>query len=268
MQLGLFILLNFLIKSNYFDLSGLGLVYSISMIKAILVTFVFFVGFKAQALDIVTDCSDLPMLQEAWKNRYYNDFFEASRAHPPMLECQNQGMQNNPYILAKTLWFIENAKTDIPGFYYQKAKKLVNRINAASALKYNGNGCAVADEVDVGLITLFGCFFKGDSKSSDSFNFIYRASIFIHEIRHIELGSNVSKHMVCSSGIECDPYHSEDIQSALSYSYEILYLKDLLRNNNFSPDIQKAIRSNIESTIENHFPKSNNSKKRSSSVSK
>lgn len=249
------------------------------MLRALLITFMLLIGFKAQALEIVTDCSDLPMLQKAWEERYFRDFFKTSKVAPPKLSCNGKD-QNKPYILAKTFWFIENAKTDVAGYYYQQAKKYVRTIVSSPEFTNEEDSCAGADEKYIGQINLYGCFFyEFDGEKDERGEYIkkpytndqmkqivYSAATIIHEIRHVEMGS-AARHIKCN-GTECDRNYSEDPQKALPYAYEIIYLKDILRNNQFSPEIERAIKSNIRVTRENHFPPTISSNSRSSRSSK
>lgn len=235
-------------------------------------TFVFLVGFKAQALEIVTDCSDLPMLQKAWEERYFRDFFKTSKVSPPKLTCNGKD-QNKPYILAKAFWFLETAKTDVPGYYYQGAKKLINEIRADPNFYGDNQSCGGADVTHKGIITLYGCFFyevdgvknkKGEYTKkpytlNGPYQSVYAISILVHELRHIDL-KDEALHIHCNNDEECDSYFTTDLKSAGSYSYEIIYWKDILRNNKLSPEIRHSINSRIKYILDNHFPKTTSSR--------
>ena len=229
------------------------------MFKVLLLTFLLLGSFKAQALEIATDCSDLPMLQKAWETKYFYDFkFDQQMKSPIQLKCEDI-----PYKIIKALWFLDSAKLASAKSYYNEAKSLITQI-AASASNFKGDdetdACAVSNATEApGRITTYSCFYdnkiiSNDSKSNYIYNLIIRTVTMVHEVRHIALGEK-GRHVDCKSNGEtkaCDHQFTED-SSASAYSYEIIYLKDLMDKNQFDYEVKIALNKYIEDLLAIRF---------------
>ena len=221
------------------------------MVRTLLLTFALLIGFKAQALEVVTDCSDLPKLQKAWEERYYYDFkFQRQLPRGPVqLAC---GMPLFKVIQA--LWFIEKSRTSSSVNYYEVMRKHITEIVLTLDPKPGSkDACAQSDnEMKPGQIVLFACFFNIENSFGDIANIglIYRVATLIHESRHAEGGAQF-EHTECNGA--CDKYFDNNITTAGPYSYEILYLEDVLKNSDKKFQLQSAIKFHTQKTLNNNF---------------
>jgi hypothetical protein len=194
------------------------------------------------AFDIKADCSDLAQIQKSWDEKYYYDFkFGPKGSKPPKLEC------DSPYYrAAKVLWVLENAKSADGYNYYKKIKRLTAPYDV-------GKNCSELSTLSCPHADLL--FNPEDPEFNYKFNLIFRLGHLIHEAWHFER-KMLGNHVLCKysdNDYSCDPKFIGDRNFANTFSYEIIYLKNIVDNNNFDEGTTAAIKAYAYFILNNKF---------------
>ncbi len=215
---------------------------------------------SAHALDIPRDCRDLQMLQQKWETQYFYDlkFNSYLKNGIPPLKCDSL-----PYKFVKAIWAIENLKTSPEfGNIYEQLKTHVREFQIIPQNGIDGKVLCGNTTTEIGRIALYLCAFS-ESEKKDTYpwpeeyyvsHLLNLISTIVHELVHLKF-PEASDHLSCVDRKgTCDYSFEHDVNTTTSsYSFEILYLQSVLKNNNFDEHDIVEIKANISHIFKNGF---------------
>ncbi len=208
--------------------------------KLLFVCCLWTVSTQVYALDIPRDCSDLEMLQEKWETRYFHElkFDGYVKTGIPRIKCDSL-----LYKFVKAVWAIENLKTSPEfGNIYEQLKTHVKEFRIMPYIGIDGSTLCANTTPEIGRIALYLCAFS-ETEKKESYpwgqkyyirNLFRLISTISHELRHLQIPE--FQHVDCPNNGPtdgCDVEFSTDLNISTPYVFEILYIRDILKNNRF-----------------------------------
>jgi hypothetical protein len=159
--------------------------------------------------------------------------------------------------LAKTFWILEHAETHAIHNYHQSITKDPSLILAVYSYNQtdrdNQNACAKTNFK--GDIELYPCFFDiGADQYYKIKSIFWRVAVLVHEIHHLQIGLP-SLHVDCLNGEAkgCDRKLETSPTTTSAYSYQVLYMNELLENNILNGLSIAAIRDLRDTVLKRRF---------------